>query len=497
VKQAKTCAVIGSGIAGLAAAIRLQKQGFDVTVFEKNTSAGGKMSELNASGFRFDKGPTVLTKPEYVDDLFELCGKQSSDYWTYRAVDPIFNYFFEDGTVVRSSKDPQVFAADVEANTKASASSVLDFLKQSETKHFLTDEVFLQHSLHKVKNYFNWKTLRGILNFGKVDVFRPMNTANSKQFADQKVVDIFNRYASYNGSNPYLAPATLNVIAHYEITLGTYFSEGGIHKIISSLQELAEEVGVKFRFNTAVQEITTEGTYATGIKREDNQEKFDLIVSNGDVYNTYRHLLPTLTAPKRFIEQPRSSSVIVFYWGMNCTFPKLGLHNMFLTNDSKKEYDHLFGTGTLYEDPTVHLTISSKMNMADAPEGQENWSALISVPHDSGQDWNTLVTQSRKQIIKKLNGILNTDIEPHIVFEEVLDPPKVNAETNAAFGAVFGNSSNSIFSAFLRHPNFSSQLENLFFCGGTAHPGPGISLCLLSAKIASNLIHEKFKPTVE
>jgi phytoene desaturase len=497
VKQAKTCAVIGSGIAGLAAAIRCQHQGFTVTVFEKNDSAGGKMNELNADGFRFDKGPTVLTKPEYVEELFELCGKHGSDHWNSKPVEPIFNYFFEDGTVVRSSKDPQKFAANVESNTEASALSVLKFLEQSETKHFLTDEVFLQCSLHKFKNYFNWSTLRGILNFGKVDVFRSMNSANSKQFADQKVVDIFNRYASYNGSNPYLAPATLNVIAHYEITLGTYFSEGGIHRIISILQALAEEIGVTFRFNSAIKEILTEGSRATAIRTENGQENFDLIVSNSDVYNTYKQLLPNLAAPKHFIERPRSSSVIVFYWGMNSRFPQLGLHNMFLTNDSKQEYEHLFGTGMLYEDPTIHLTISSKMNATDAPEGQENWSALISVPHDSGQDWNALVAQSRKRVIKKLNGILNTDIEPHIVFEEVLDPPKVNAETNAAFGAVFGNNSNSMFSAFLRHPNFSSQLENLFFCGGTAHPGPGIPLCLLSAKIVSNLIQEKFKPTVE
>ncbi len=489
--------MIGSGIAGLAAAIRLQQQGFEVTVFEKNALAGGKMSELNADGFRFDKGPTVLTKPEYVEELFTLCGKRASAHWNYKAVDPIFHYFFEDGTIVKSHKDSKQFAADVEANTNASASSVLDFLKQSETKHFLTDEVFLQRSLHIIKNYLNWSTLRGVLNFGKVDVFRSMNSANSKQFADQKVVDIFNRYASYNGSNPYLAPATLNVIAHYEITLGTYFSEGGIHRIITTLQTLAEEIGVQFRFNSSVSEIITEGNRATAIRTDVGQEDFDLIVSNADVYNTYKHLLPKLAAPKRFIEQPRSSSVIVFYWGMNRTYPQLGLHNMFLTNDSKKEYEHLFGTETLYEDPTIHLTISSKMNASDAPEDQENWAALISVPHDTGQDWNQLVAQSRKRVIQKLNGILNTDIEPHIVFEEVLDPPKVNAETGAAFGAVFGNSSNSMFSAFLRHPNFSYKLENLFFCGGTAHPGPGIPLCLLSAKIVSNLIEEKFKPTAE
>lgn len=495
IRKAKKVAVIGSGIAGLAVAIRLAHQGFQVTVFEANATAGGKMSELNAAGYRFDKGPTVLTRPEFVEELFALCGQSANGKWSYTPVDPVFHYFFNDGTILRSHTDKAQFAAEVEANTKATAASVLSFLKQSENKHHLTEEVFLMRSLHKFKNYLNWPTLRGILNFSKVDVFRSMNAANSKQFADQKVIDMFNRYASYNGSNPYLAPATLNVIAHYEVTLGTYFSEGGIHRIVQVLQRLAEELGVRFRFNTPVHELLTEGKQVTALLTPQGNEQFDLFVSNADVYNTFTQLLPKLPAPKRSIEQPRSSSVIVFYWGMDRSFPQLGLHNMFLTNDSKLEYEHLFTKGTLYDDPTVHLTISSKMNAKDAPTGHENWAALISVPHDTGQDWDELVSASRKRVVAKLNRILQTDIAPHIVFEDTLDPRKVSSETGAAFGAVFGNSSNSMFSAFLRHPNFSSQLNNLFFCGGTAHPGPGIPLCLLSAKIASDLIHENYSPT--
>ncbi len=493
-KKASRIAVIGAGIAGLAAALRLQKKGFDVTVFEKNTYAGGKMSELRSDGFRFDRGPTVLTKPDYVADLFALWGKDPNAYWKSTPVEPIFHYFFEDGTVIESSKNREVFAKEVAAKTKTSAKSVIDFLEDAETKHHLTDEVFLQRSLHQFKNYLNWPTLRGILRFGKVDVFRSMNKANSARFSDQKVIDIFNRYASYNGSDPYLAPATLNVIAHYEITLGTYFSEGGIFTIIQALLKLASEVGVNIRLGESTFEITLQNGKATGLRTENGFEPFDVVVSNVDVYNTYKRLMPSFSAPKRFIEQPRSSSVIVFYWGMNRTFEQLGLHNMFLTRNSEKEYEHLFQGTSLYDDPTVHLTISSKMNPNDAPEGQENWAALISVPHDIGQDWDAWVAQSRKNVIAKMNRILKTDISQHIVFEDVLDPRKVNEETAAAFGAVFGNASNSMFSAFLRHPNFSSKIDNLFFCGGTAHPGPGIPLCLLSGKIVSELIAQKFVP---
>lgn len=491
-KRAKSVAIIGAGIAGLAAAIRLRKQGFEVTVYEANKSVGGKMSEIQIDGFRFDRGPTVLTKPEYVEELFELCHKKASDYWNHTPVDPIFKYFFEDGTVINSSRNREQFAAEVAEKTSDSKQSIFKFLDDVEKTHHLTDEVFLQRSLHKFKNYLDWPTARGILNFGKVDVFRSMNIANEKRFSDQKLVDIFNRYASYNGSNPYWAPATLNVIAHYEITLGTYFSEGGIHAISESLKNLAEETGVGFHLNSPVEDIILKNGTAAGIRTKTGSEEFDLVVSNVDVYSTYKQLLPDFKAPKRYLEQPRSSSVIVFYWGMNRTFSELGLHNMFLTDNSKEEYRHLFELNEPFNDPTIHLTISSKMNTTDAPEGCENWAALISVPHDTGQDWDEWIAESRKNVITKLNRILKTDIEPHIVAEDILDPRKVNEETNAAFGAVFGNASNSMFSAFLRHPNFSRKIDNLFFCGGTAHPGPGIPLCLLSAKIVSELVAEKF-----
>lgn len=494
-QKAKTVAIIGAGIAGLAVAIRLRKQGFEVTVFESNNKAGGKMSECGSNGFRFDRGPTVLTKPEYVEELFELCGEKASDHWQHQPVEPIFRYFFDDGTVIQSSRNHEQFATEVAESTSTSKESVIGFLEKASTIHHLTDEVFLQRSLHQFKNYLDWPTLRGVLNFAKVDVFRSMDTANSKQFTDQKVVDIFNRYASYNGSNAYLAPATLNVIAHYEITLGTYFSQGGIYSIIQSLQQLAEKQGVQFRFNTPVSEMILDENSVKQIRTKDGTEPFDVVVSNADVYNTYTRLLPEFKAPKRYLEQPRSSSVIVFYWGMNRKFDELGLHNMFLSSDCKKEYAHLQNAESLDEDPTVHLTISSKMNESDAPNGQENWAALISVPHNSGQDWDEWIDLARERVFRKLNRILKVDLKEHIVYEDVLDPRKVDAETSAAFGAVFGNSSNGMFSAFLRHPNFSSKVKNLFFCGGTAHPGPGIPLCLLSAKIASELIAEKFVST--
>lgn len=488
----RSCSVIGSGIAGLAAAIRMAVAGYQVTVLESNAKPGGKMSELELSGYRFDKGPTVLTKPEYLDDLFRHAGREPRDYWNCQKVDPIFRYFFEDGTVIKSHSDWSDFAVEVAEKTNDTAKSLKSFLKKAKVKHDLTDKVFLQRSLHKFRNYLNWETVRGIFNFHKIEAFKSMNASNQAHFKDQKLVDMFNRYASYNGSDPYLAPATLNVISHYEITAGTYFSEGGIYPIVSSLYKLALELKVEFRFDSPVSELIIGEHEITGVVTKRGTEQFDLVISNVDVHKFYSKLIPKHGNSQRFLDQERSSSVIVFYWGMDRTFDQLGLHNMFLSDNSEVEYDHI-RRGELYNDPTIHLTISSKKNLEDAPEGCENWATLISTPHNTGQDWDTLITESRKRVIKKLNRILGFDISANIKVESVQDPRTLETETGAALGAVFGSSSNSMFSAFLRHPNFSSQFKNLFFCGGTVHPGPGVPLCLLSAKIATQMAME-FNP---
>ena len=466
----------------------MAKKGYKVTVFEANDYPGGKIAELHLNGYRFDMGPSVLTMPEYIDELFTLHGENPRDYFKYQKLDPIFRYFFEDGTTINAYHGKEKLADEMASKTSVSREKVIQFLEKSETKFFLTDEVFLQRSLHKIGNYFNYPTLRGILNFHKIEAFKTMADANFSFFEDKKVAEIFNRYASYNGSNPYEAPATLNIIPHYEINLGAYFPEGGMHTITKSLVELAMKVRVDFKFKTRVKEIQIENGTATGLTTENGNFPFDVIISNSDVFNTYHTLIPKAHKPERILNQPKSSSVIVFYWGIKKTFPGLGLHNMFFSEDSRQEYDHIFKRQTVFSDPTVYLNISSKANPADAPAGCENWFVMITVPNNSGQDWDKLIAETREYAINKLNKILKTGILPLIECESILDPRLIEQKTSSAFGAVYGNSSNSKFAAFLRHPNFSNRILNLYFCGGSVHPGPSIPLCLLSAKITVGLV---------
>jgi phytoene dehydrogenase-like protein len=208
-----------------------------------------------------------------------------------------------------------------------------------------------------------------------------------------------------------------------------------------------------------------------------------------DVFSTYKKLMPEEAHPKRTLSQERSSSAVIFYWGVKKIFSELDLHNIFFSENYTEEFAHIFDRKTLFDDPTVYLNITSKENAADAPEGCENWFVMINAPGDYGQNWEALVAQARQNIVKKLNRLLAIDLESLIEVEDVLTPPQIEARTSSYKGALYGAASNSKFAAFLRHPNFSNPLKNLFFVGGSVHPGGGIPLCLLSAKITSELIN--------
>jgi len=214
---------------------------------------------------------------------------------------------------------------------------------------------------------------------------------------------------------------------------------------------------------------------------------FDTVVSNMDVIPTYNRLLPDHDIPGRVEKQERSSSALIFYWGMEKKFDHLGLHNIFWSEDYQKEFSLLFEKKEITDDPTIYVNITSKHEKSDAPEGCENWFVMVNAPHVAGQDWEKTELETRKNILEKLSRMLGMDVEPFIKTERVLNPPTIESQTSSYLGSLYGTSSNDRMAAFLRHPNFTSKIKNLYFCGGSVHPGGGIPLCLLSGKIVSDL----------
>jgi phytoene desaturase len=485
----KKALIIGAGLAGIATAIRLAAKGYRVEVFEANSSPGGKIAEIRQNGFRYDAGPSLLTMPWYVDELFEIAGRVPSEHFNYQKLDIICQYFYQDGSRLTAFADEEKFIDEVE-RLAGEGDAMRKHLKRSSSIYQLTHRLFLERSLNRLNTYLTRDALRALFQLPKLDASRTMHQANSSLFKDDRLIRYADRYATYNGSDPYQAPATLNVIPHLEQHLGAYFPTGGMYSIASGLARLAESTGVTFHYNSPVSEILLKNKRATGIKVKDEIINGDMVISNMDVWFTYNKLLkvhPKLF-PQKILSGQRSSSALIFYWGIKKQFPQLDLHNIFFSGDYKTEFEHIWQKHGVYFDPTVYVNISSKLQPDDAPEGCENWFVMINVPSNTGQDWDQLIKDTKTNILEKLSRILNTDIGELIVGESVLHPRTIEGRTSSYQGSIYGTASNSRFAAFLRHANRRSEIQRLYFCGGSVHPGGGIPLCFLSAKIVSSLV---------
>lgn len=482
----KSAGIVGTGVAGLATAIRLACKGYEVEVFESNDYPGGKLSELQLGKYRFDAGPSLFTLPSLVDDLFILAGKTPENHFRYKRLDIATHYFFDDGTTLKAYADHDKLAAELEEKLGEPAHNIRVSMEHSAFLYDKLEGLFIHRSLHEPRTFLNKQAFEAYAVLRKLDLFDTMDEANKRRFKQAKTVQLFNRYATYNGSSPYLTPATMNIIPHLEFGIGAFIPEKGMHQITESLFELAKSVGVTFHFNSRVEKIVISGKKVTGLVSKGKTLPFDYVVSNMDMVATYKTLLADVKAPKRLLNQPKSSSALIFYWGIKKQFDELGLHNIFFSSDYKEEFDHIFSKQTIYSDPTVYVNITSKEVPGEAPKGCENWFTMINVPHNSGQDWATLKAEARAHILAKLSRVLKTDIVPLIEEEGVLDPISIESKTSSWQGALYGNSSNNKYAAFLRHSNKSGRVKNLYFCGGSVHPGGGIPLCLSSAKIVAD-----------
>lgn len=484
----QTANIIGSGIGGIAAGIRLAVSGYEVNIFEKNNYPGGKLTEFYLGKYRFDKGPSLFTLPELVDELSEL-SEYKGDF-SYKRLETITNYFYEDGTRLTAYADPEKFANELHEKLGEDQKDVLEHLKKSAFYYSTTADLFLHQSLHRLSNFINLKTLKGILKAPFLNLNSSMHQKNAQRFKNSKTVQLFDRYATYNGSNPYKAPALMNIVNHLEFGLGAYLPDKGMHQITEHLINMALKAGVKIHYNHPVDEIIIEENNIRGIKSLGKIYKSDVVVSDVDIHFLYQKLISEKFKPKKLLAQEKSSSAYVFYWGIKKEFEELGLHNILFSNNYHQEFEHLFEKDKPSKDPTIYINITSKNCKDDAPEGSENWFVMVNVPHNK-QNSISYASELRQHVIEKINRILKTDIEKYIEIEDKLDPVDIESNTSSYGGSLYGNSSNNKFSAFLRHANYSSNIKGLYLVGGSVHPGGGIPLCLLSAKIASELIQEK------
>jgi phytoene desaturase len=491
-EQKKAC-VIGAGVAGLATAIRLAHQGWQVTVIEKNSYAGGKLSHFSIGDYHFDAGPSLFTQPANIEALFELCGEKTKEYFEYEAVPIACKYFFQNGKIVHAYTDKIKFANEMQDIFGEPKENIINYLVDAENCYNHIGSIFVDYSLHKRKLFPFKKVLPALKHTKLAYLFSSLHNYNTARFDKKETIQLFDRYATYNGSNPYTAPGMLSLIPHLEQNEGTFYPKGGMISITNALVKLALKMKVSFVYNEEVKKINTTDYKTSQIVTDKNVYDCAIVVSNMDVYYTYKNLLGNATKAHQILKQERSSSALIFYWGINRKFDQLQLHNIFFSEDYKAEFTAIFKERRLYNDPTIYINITSKMESIHANPSGENWFVMINVPNHKDQDWEEEKTKAKTAIIKKLNTILGEDLSKFIEGEEVLHPQLIESRTLSHTGSLYGTSSNSKSAAFLRHANFTSAIKNLYFVGGSVHPGGGIPLCLKSAKIAVDIINQDHK----
>lgn len=479
--------IIGAGIGGLAVAVRMARRGYAVNVFEAAHQPGGKIGEWRSEGFRFDTGPSLFTLPELLNEILD-----PDLQLPLIKLEILSRNFFDDGTVLDIPADPEMFSKTVALATGTDALVLRNYLIHARKVYQLTAPAFIFRSLHDWSSLFKIQNLRYLWQWPRLHAFSTLHRFNSKRLKQPKLIQMMDRFATYNGSDPYRTPATMAVIAHLENNLGAWLPRQGMRSIVDALVQQALRLGVSLHLATSIERVEP---VSQGFKlwAGENHHYFNKVISDVDIHQFYSRLLPDQRMLKRISTTERSTSAMIFYWGIAARFPQLDIHNVLFSSNYREEFDNLFNQKQISPDPTIYIYISSKIIDSDAPGGCENWFVMVNAPENAGQDWEAMRSQTRKNVIRKINQTLGTDVEPMIKTERHLDPIAIEALTGSWRGSLYGASSNNRFSAFARHGNRHAVYRDLYFTGGSVHPGGGIPLCLASAKIVDQLIEKELK----
>lgn len=489
----KKAVVIGAGIGGLATAALLVSKDWDVTIYERNSRPGGKMQQWESYGFRFDTGPSLLTMPFMLEKLFNECGRNIHDYLTLIEPDPLCRYFYKDGVVFDNYSDSDKTIDQIRNFAPEDTESYKSFLTHSEDLYNKTADAFLFNPLNELSDLKNLKWA----DFLSINAFSTVSKKVDQSFKSTHLRKFFKRFTTYNGSSPYQAPATLNVIPHVELNQGGFYVKGGLYKIAEALEKLLLELGVTIEYNQTVTSILTDRNRVTAIKLADKKRvNADLIVANSDATETILHLLSpnALSNGKRRRQQnlEPSCSGFVLLLGCNKKWEQLKHHNIFFSDDYKKEFSQIFKDKALPDDPTIYVANTSHSDPGHAPDGGSNLFVLVNSPYlAKNQDWEHREKSYRDFIINELEARGMVGLRDSITTAKVITPLHFYKKYGSNKGSIYGTSSNSPFSAFLRPRNKLREFDNLYLVGGSTHPGGGIPLVIQSAFNAIQILERQ------
>ena len=479
--------IIGAGIGGLSAAIHLAAAGERVVVFEQNADVGGKMGLLEADGFTWDLGPSVITMRPALEGLFAAAGRRLEDYVTLLPVAPLTRYFYPDGMVFDATRDLPDMLNQIAALEPRDVEGYLAFLAHAAALHRVAGRLFIYSDPPTLASALG-VPLRDIL---KVDVWRTMHGAHRAYVRSPQLQQLLGRFATYVGGSPYRASAVYNVIAHVELNDGIWYPQGGIYQLARAYRRLAEELGVEIHTGRRVTGIRVVDGRARGVMFADGElAPARAVIANVDVSTVYRELLPSEVGARRrrlLSRSAPSGSGFVLLLGVEGTFPALAQHNIFFSSDYRQEFAALFGRQLPPREPTVYITATSKVDPQHAPEGCENWFVLVNAPPLGPEfDWDVQAEAYAAAVLARLADF-GYDVRSRLRSQHLLTPHDIAVRTGAWRGALYGLSANDPLNVLRRPGNRAADVRGLYFAGGTTHPGGGVPMVTLSGGVAARM----------
>lgn len=490
--------IIGGGLGGLASACTLAARGHKVTLLEKNAWLGGKAAVLEEQGFRFDMGPTILTMPRVLERIFAEAGRELSDYLTLVRLDPQWRCFYDDGTVLDLQESPETARRSIAALSPRDAKGFDDFMAVAKRLADVSDRFFFWRSVEDLKDTMNLKANMSLGTLSDVLSLRMHRTVAGqikRNIADPRVRQMLEHFIQYVGSSPLASPAVLCGIAQMQLGEGVWYPMGGTRAVPVALTRLAEELGVEFRTGVDVARIETESGRATAVvTAEGERMAFDRIVSNMDSVRTYRELVGGAAWDDfaRGRKREAACSGVVLYLGLSKAYEHLAHHNFVFSRDPEEEFGAIYDKGEPAPDPTAYLAAPARTEPGVAPEGGEALYVLVHTPYlRDHHDWSRMLPAYRRVILDKLARAAGMgDLEERIVVERTLTPQDIHDRYKVLNGAIYGLASHGKVLGAFKPGNRSRQVRGLYLAGGSAHPGPGMPMALMSGWIAADTLHK-------
>ncbi len=486
----KSAVIIGAGIGGIATAVYLAKNGYSVAVFEKNSAPGGRCGQLIRDGHRFDLGATMLIMPAVYREIFESLGIPLFENATIKPLENLYKIYYDNNDVFAFSTDKEKMKKQHELIEPGS---------YARSRKYVTDgyEIF-RIGMKKLiarnfDNLFQFANFRNLGMLIKLKTYISNYRYVKRFFRNTHLRMAYTFQNIYVGQSPFSAPALFSMVPAAELTEGSFFPEGGMYTIVEKLLSEALSSGVIFHFNKPVQRINVSGRIAKGILLEDGSEiKADIVIANADLPYVYRHLLPGRAKSLMLDRMRYSCSALCFHWGLDKVYPQLGHHSVFLSDGFREGLDSIFKDKSISNNPSFYVHAPVRTDPTAAPDNHDTLSIVVGAGHidkRKKQDWDILKKRTRSAVISRLRKLGLDDIEEHIKFEICYTPESWESACNISRGSVFGSLAHNLLQmGYFRPHNQHDHYRNLYFVGGSTHPGNGIPNVLLSAKLTSERI---------